>query len=120
MNADDSSAEHSDTKFSLRFDTSDMKWHITNLDDRKKKIEKEDVLIKKILGTNECKKWRRRVFKQWQTVLRPKDAASKFIPYFIKNYEKLGVKVADKSMRKYFGTLAKLSDNFDEIKKQFA
>lgn len=45
MNADDSSAEHSDTKFSLRFDTSDMKWHITNLDDRKKKIEKEDVLL---------------------------------------------------------------------------
>lgn len=120
MNKEDSSADKSDTKFSLRFDVSDLKWHITNLDDRKKKIEKEDVLIKKILDNKECKSWRSDIIKQWTDIIEPKDEASKFVPYFIKNYEKLGTQIKDKNMKKYFSTLQKLIDNFDKVKKEFA
>lgn len=120
MNKEDSSADQSDTKFSLRFDVSDLKWHITNLDDRKKKIEKEDVLIKKILDNKECKSWRSDIIKQWTDIIEPKDEASKFVPYFIKNYEKLGTQIKDKNMKKYFSTLQKLIDNFDKVKKEFA
>ena len=120
MNAKDSSTKHSDTKFSVRFDTSDLKWHLTNLDDRKAKIEKEDVLMKKILDTKECKEFKKECLDNWTKLLQPKDEANKFIPYFIKNYDKLGVKITDKNQKKYFDTLKKLVDNFDEVKKQFA
>ena len=120
MNAKGSSTKHSDTKFSVRFDTSDLKWHLTNLDDRKAKIEKEDVLINKILNTKECKEFKKECLDNWTKLLQPKDEANKFIPYFIKNYDKLGVKITDKNQKKYFDTLKKLVDNFDEVKKQFA
>lgn len=120
MNAKDNSTKHSDTKFSVRFDTSDLKWHLTNLDDRKAKIEKEDVLMKKILDTKECKEFKKECLDNWTKLLQPKDEANKFVPYFIKNYDKLGVKITDKNQKKYFDTLKKLIDNFDEVKKQFA
>jgi hypothetical protein len=120
MNAKNSSTKHSDTKFSVRFDTSDLKWHLTNLDDRKAKIEKEDVLMKKILDTKECKEFKKECLDNWTKLLQPKDEANKFVPYFIKNYDKLGVKITDKNQKKYFDTLKKLVDNFDEVKKQFA
>lgn len=120
MNAKDSSTKHSDTKFSVRFDTSDLKWHLTNLDDRKAKIEKEDVLMKKILDTKECKEFKKECLDNWTKLLQPKDEVNKFVPYFIKNYDKLGVKITDKNQKKYFDTLKKLVDNFDEVKRQFA
>lgn len=120
MNGDDSKSNRSDTKFSVRFDTSDLKWHLTNLDDRKAKIEKEDVLKDKILNAHECKEFRKECIDAWTKILQPKDAANKFIPYFIKNYDKLGMKISDKHIKKYFDTLKTLADNFDEVKKQFA
>lgn len=120
MNSDDSKSNRSDTKFSVRFDTLDLKWHLTNLDDRKAKIEKEDVLKDKILNAPECKEFRKECIDAWTKILQPKDTANKFIPYFIKNYDKLGMKISDKHIKKYFDTLKTLADNFDEVKKQFA
>lgn len=120
MNGDDSKSNRSDTKFSVRFDTSDLKWHLTNLDDRKAKIEKEDVLIDKILNTQDCKDFKKECINAWTEILQPKDPANKFIPYFIKNYDKLGMKISDKNIKKYFDTLRILADNFNEVKKQFA
>jgi hypothetical protein len=69
MNDKNSSAKKSDTKFSVRFDTSDFQWHLTNLDDRKAKIEKEDVLMKKILGTKECKEFKKECLENWMKLI---------------------------------------------------
>jgi len=74
----------------------------------------------KILNAPECKEFRKECIDAWTKILQPKDTANKFIPYFIKNYDKLGMKISDKHIKKYFDTLKTLADNFDEVKKQFA
>lgn len=120
MNDENSDSKHSDTQFSVRFDASDLKWHATNLDNRKQKIDKEDILIQKALGSKSGKEFKKACIDRWTTIFEPKDESMKFVSYFIKNYEKLGVKISDKKIKKYFETLKQLIDNFDEVKKQFA
>lgn len=118
-NADGSESNYSDTKFSIRFDISDMKWHATNLDNRKMKITNEDALIKKIMEVPEVKEFKTKCLETWKKIFDPSQTDNAIIPYFLKNYEKLGMKINDKNMKKYIESLIKVADNFETIKKAF-
>lgn len=118
-NGEDSDSNYSDTKFSFRFDLKDLKWHATNLDNRKMKISNEDALIKKIFEVPEVKEFKRECLEAWSKLFDPNNTTAKHFFYFVKNFDKLKFKNSDKNMKKYLESLIKISDNFDKIKKEF-
>ena len=118
-NEEGSDSNYSDTKFSVRFDVNDLKWHATNLDNRKMKITNEEALIKKIMEVQEVKDFKKQCLDAWSKIFDVKTKQDAIIPYFLRNYEKLGMKINDKNMKKYIESLVKVADNFETIKKQF-
>jgi hypothetical protein len=94
-NADDSDTKFSDTKFSVRFNINDMKWHATCLDDRKMKFP-EDEVVKKALDSEEGKKFKQACLKKWTPIFNPKDKAKNILTYVMQNFEKIGLKADGK------------------------
>ena len=117
-NGEGSDTKFSDTKFSVRFNINDMKWHATNLDDRKMKFP-EDVVIKKILDTNTGKKFKATCLKKWSNVFDPKDKSKKIVSDILSNPKKNGMKL-DGDTEKFIDMVSKIGSNFDSIKKQFS
>lgn len=117
-NGEGSDTKFSDTKFSVRFNINDMKWHATNLDDRKMKFP-EDVVIKKILDTNTGKKFKAACLKKWSNVFDPKDKSKKIVSDILSNPKKNGMKL-DGDTEKFIDMVSKIGSNFDSIKKQFS
>ena len=117
-NGEESDSKFSDSKFSVRFSTDDFKWHATNLDDRKMKLP-EDVIVKKVLDSKLGKKFKAACLKKWKSILKPEDKTKNVIPYVLKNYEKLGLKVSGDA-KKMLETVKKLSANFKKIEKEFS
>ena len=56
---------------------------------------------------------------KWKSILKPEDKTSNVIPYVLKNYEKLGLKVSGDA-KKMLETVKKLSSNFKKIEKEFS
>ena len=117
-NGEGSDTKFSDTKFSVRFNVTDMKWHATNLDDRKMKFP-EDIVIKKILDTNTGKKFKATCLKKWSNVFDPKDKSKKIVADILSNPKKNGMKL-DGDTEKFIDMVSKIGSNFDSIKKQFS
>ena len=117
-NGEDSDSKFSDSKFSVRFSIDDFKWHATNLDDRKMKLP-EDVVVKKILNSDLGKKFKAACLKKWKNIIQPEDKTKNVIPYILKNYEKLGLKVSGDA-KKMLDTVNKVLTNFEKIEKQFS
>ena len=117
-NGEGSDSKFSDSKFSVRFSIDDFKWHATNLDDRKMKLP-EDVVVKKILNSDLGKKFKAACLKKWKNIIQPEDKTKNVIPYILKNYEKLGLKVSGDA-KKMLDTVNKVLTNFGKIEKQFS
>lgn len=117
-NGEESDSKFSDSKFSVRFSIDDFKWHATNLDDRKMKLP-EDVVVKKILNSDLGKKFKAACLKKWKNIIQPEDKTKNVIPYILKNYEKLGLKVSGDA-KKMLDTVNKVLTNFGKIEKQFS
>ena len=117
-NGEDSDSKFSDSKFSVRFSIDDFKWHATNLDDRKMKLP-EDIVVKKILNSELGKKFKAACLKKWKNIIQPEDKTKNVIPYILKNYEKLGLKVSGDA-KKMLDTVNKVLTNFGKIEKQFS
>ena len=117
-NGEESDSKFSDSKFSVRFSIDDFKWHATNLDDRKMKLP-EDVIVKKILNSDLGKKFKAACLKKWKNIIQPEDKIKNVIPYILKNYEKLGLKVSGDA-KKMLDTVNKVLTNFEKIEKQFS
>ena len=117
-NGEGSDSKFSDSKFSVRFSIDDFKWHATNLDDRKMKLP-EDIVAKKILNSELGKKFKAACLKKWKNIIQPEDKTKNVIPYILKNYEKLGLKVSGDA-KKMLDTVNKVLTNFGKIEKQFS
>ena len=117
-NGEGSDSKFSDSKFSVRFSIDDFKWHATNLDDRKMKLP-EDIVVKKILNSELGKKFKAACLKKWKNIIQPEDKTKNVIPYILKNYEKLGLKVSGDA-KKMLDTVNKVLTNFGKIEKQFS
>ena len=117
-NGKDSDTDFDDTKFSVRYDVDDGKWHATCLDNRKMKFPEEDV-VKKVLATEEGKKFKAFCLKRWRSIFRPEDSKKAIIPFILKNFSSLGLK-ADDSTKQLAATIAKLDGKFKTIEKSFA
>ena len=117
-NGEGSDSKFSDSKFSVRFSIDDFKWHATNLDDRKMKLP-EDIVVKKILNSELGKKFKAACLKKWKNIIQPEDKTKNVIPYILKNYEKLGLKVSGDA-KKMLDTVDKVLTNFGKIEKQFS
>ena len=117
-NGEESDSKFSDSKFSVRFSIDDFKWHATNLDDRKMKLP-EDIVVKKILNSELGKKFKAACLKKWKNIIQPEDKTKNVIPYILKNYEKLGLKVSGDA-KKMLDTVNKVLTNFGKIEKQFS
>ena len=118
-NGEDSRSDNAETKFSIRFDSSDLKWHATNLDNRKMKIDGEEELIKKVLDTDRGKEFKKKCLDNWEKILKPNEKGNNVLVYILKNTDKLGIKL-DKDMIKFTESILRIYDNFDEVKKQFS
>lgn len=118
-NGEASKSNKADTKFSIRFDSSDLKWHATNLDNRKMKIDGEEELIKKVLDTDRGKEFKKKCLDNWEKILKPSEKGNNVLVYVLKNTDKLGIKL-DKDMNKFTQSILRIYDNFDEVKKQFS
>lgn len=118
-NGEASKSNKADTKFSIRFDSSDLKWHATNLDNRKMKIDGEEELIKKVLDTDRGKEFKKKCLDNWEKILKPDEKGNNVLVYVLKNTDKLGIKL-DKDMNKFTQSILRIYDNFDEVKKQFS
>ena len=118
-NGEASKSNKADTKFSIRFDSSDLKWHATNLDNRKMKIDGEEELIKKVLDTDRGKEFKKKCLDNWEKILKPNEKGNNVLVYVLKNTDKLGIKL-DKDMIKFTESILRIYDNFDEVKKQFS
>ena len=116
-NGDDADQKFSDTRFGVYFSADDLKWHATNLDDRKMKINGEEDLIKRVLDTNTGKEFKKEFLDRLSKLFEGDNG--KTLKYFIKNYKTLGIK-ADKDVEKMFEKLKNIADSYDEVKKQFA
>ena len=117
-NGEGSDSKFSDSKFSVRFSIDDFKWHATNIDDRKMKLP-EDIVVKKILNSELGKKFKAACLKKWKNIIQPEDKTKNVIPYILKNYEKLGLKVSGDA-KKMLDTVNKVLTNFGKIEKQFS
>lgn len=117
-NGDDADdTKFDDTKFSVRFDTSDFKWHATCLDNRKMKFP-EDKLIKAVFDSEYGKKFKRHCLSLWTSIFKPKDKMACIIPFILKNAENLDFK-QDKKDEEFYATVKKVADNFSKIEREF-
>ena len=116
-NGKDSDTKFSDTKFSVRFNVYDMKWHATNLDDRKMKFPEETV-IKKVLDTNTGKKFKEACLKKWSNVFDPEDKSKKIVADILSNPKKTQLKL-DGNTAEFIDMVSEIGKNFDEVKTQF-
>lgn len=117
-NGEDSDQKFADTRFGIYFSADDLKWHATNLDDRKMKINDEDTLIKRVLDTNTGKEFKKEFLSRLEKVFGGDNG--KDMKYFMDNYKDLGIKVTDKESLKLLEKMQNIAQNFDEVKKQFA
>lgn len=117
QNGKDSKSKFDDTKFSVRYDVGDNKWHATCLDNRKMKFPEEEV-INKALDSEEGKKFKKYCLDKWKSILRPKDERRNVISYILQNFDKLGLD-ANKETKDFIGTIKKMNDNFDKIEQKF-
>ncbi len=116
-NGKESDTKFSDTKFSVRFNIYDMKWHATNLDDRKMKFP-EDTVVKKVLDTDMGKKFKAACLKKWSSVFEPEDKSKKIVADIISNPKKTQLKL-DGDTEKFIDMVSEIGKNFDEVKQQF-
>ena len=116
-NGDDADQKYSDTRFGIYFSADDLKWHATNLDDSKMKIDGEEDLIKRVLDTNTGKEFKKEALANLEKLFDGDNG--KTMKYFVNNYKDLGIK-ADKDVEKMLEKLKNIANNFDEVKKQFA
>lgn len=117
-NAKDSDTKFDDTKFSVRYDVDDRKWHATCLDNRKLKFP-EDEVVKKVLSSDTGKKFKEYCLSRWSDIFDPTDKKKVVIPFILSNFEKFGIK-ADGKTKAFAKTLKKVDARFDEIKKAFS
>lgn len=114
-NGETSDSNFQDSKFSVRFDVNDMKWHATNLDDRKMAFD-EQKIIDKVLNTESGKKFKAQCLKIWKSIFKTDNGNSpSIISFVIKNADRYKIKI-DKSIQT---KISKMADNFDKIESAF-
>ena len=116
-NGEGSKSKFEDTKFSVRFDIGDFKWHATCLDNRKMKFP-EDKLINAVFNTDEGKKFKKACIAKWRAIFRPKDEKRAFIPYMLANADKVGLKI-DGIDKDLLDVIRKMNKNFGKIETAF-
>ena len=116
-NGEGSKSKFEDTKFSVRFDIGDFKWHATCLDNRKMKFP-EDKLINAVFNTDEGKKFKKACIAKWRAIFRPKDEKRAFIPYMLANADKIGLKI-DGIDKDLLDVIRKMNKNFGKIETAF-
>lgn len=117
-NAKGAETKFDDTKFSVRYDVDDGKWHATCLDNRKLKFPEEEV-VKKVLSSDEGKKFKEFCLKRWKSIFKPDDKKAAVVPFVLKNFEKLGLK-ADRKTKEFSKTIQKVDSQFTKIEKDFS
>lgn len=115
-NSEKSDSKFQDSKFSVRFNVDDLKWHATNLDNRKMMFE-EDKVINLALNSEEGKKFKKNTINRWRRLFRGKGKNGKTIFTYILNHASQFKLDKDK---KLLATLSKMNSNFDKIEQQFA
>lgn len=115
-NGEKSDSKFQDTKFSVRFNVDDLKWHATNLDNRKMKFE-EDKVINLALNSEEGKKFKKNTINRWRRLFKGKNKNGKTIFTYIIDHASQFKLDKDK---KLLATLSKMNSNFDKIEQQFA
>ena len=114
-NGEKSDSNFQDSRFSVRFDVNDMKWHATNLDDRKMAFD-EKKIIDKVLNTESGKKFKAQCLKIWSSIFKSEQNNSpSIISFVIANADKYKIKL-DKSV---LTKIMKMADNFDKIESAF-
>ena len=116
-NGEGSKSKFEDTKFSVRFDIGDFKWHATCLDNRKMKFP-DDKLINAVFNTDEGKKFKKACIAKWRAIFRPKDEKRAFIPYMLANADKIGLKI-DGIDKDLLDVIRKMNKNFGKIETAF-
>lgn len=107
-----------DTKFRVGFNADDLKWHATDLDNRKVKIP-EDKIIKAALGSDIGKKFKKSCIAVWDKLFRPKpDSDMSILPIFFRNFDSFGIKPGNKA-KSVMETAKKLFDNYKQVKREF-
>lgn len=112
-NGENSESNLNDTKFSVRLDANDCKWHATCLDNRKMKFP-EDKLIDAVFSTEYGKKFKQHCMSIWNSIFCPDGSRADLIPFIIKNAEKLGLSKG-KISKSFINTIQLMSDKYDEI-----
>lgn len=112
-NGEGSTSKFEDTKFSIRFDVGDCKWHATCLDNRKMKFP-EDKLLKIVFDSEVGKKFKKYCLDRWSAIFKPKDERRAIIPYIIKNAEAIGMK-SGRLPKEFIKNINLMSSNFDKI-----
>lgn len=115
-NGEKSDSKFQDTKFSVRFNIDDLKWHATNLDNRKMKFD-EDKIINLALNSEEGKKFKKNTINRWRRLFKGKNKNGKTIFTYIIDHASQFKLDKDK---KLLATLNKMNSNFDKIEQQFA
>ena len=112
-NGKESKSKFEDTKFAVRFDVNDCKWHATCLDNRKMKFP-EDKLIKLTFDSEIGKKFKKYCLDRWTSIFAPSDEKRAVIPFIINNAEKLRLDKG-KLSKEFIDTIKKMSQNFSKI-----
>ena len=112
-NGENGESNLNDTKFSVRLDANDCKWHATCLDNRKMKFP-EDKLIDSVFSTEYGKKFKQHCMSIWNSIFCPDGSRADLIPFIVKNAEKLGLSKG-KISQGFINTIQLMSDKYDEI-----
>ena len=74
----------------------------------------ENEVIKKVLDSEEGKKFKKYCLDTWKSILRPDDKRKNVVVYVLQNFDKLDLG-ASKEAKGFIGTIRKMNDNFDKI-----
>ena len=78
----------------------------------------ENEVIKKVLDSDEGKKFKKYCLDTWKSILRPDDERKNVVVYVLQNFDKLDLE-ASKEAKGFIGTIRKMNDNFDKIEQEF-
>lgn len=116
-NGEGSKSKFDDTKFGVRFDLGDCKWHATCIDNRKMKFP-EDKLLKAVFSSDSGKKFKEYCISRWKSIFKPEDEKKKLLTQMLINSDKLGLK-KDKNTQHFADVLKQMNDKFDQIENAF-
>lgn len=112
-------SDRNDTRFRVAFSADDLKWHATNLDNRKVRIS-EDKVIKAALGSEVGRKFKKSCLAVWDRIFRPEDGSDlSILPVFFRNFDGFDLDVKGKGGQ-VLDTARKMFDGYDKVRSEFS